>query len=140
MVQVGLDSTLLFQIVQFLLIVLIVNFLIVKPVRTTMLKREQKLDLLKSKSNASLAAIEQKAREYDEKLEATRAEITEYQNRLRSDANARSQATLEKAKTESDAELASMRAQINSEANAVIDKLASETDMLAKQIVQMVTK
>ena len=140
MVQVGLNITLFFQIVQFLLIILIVNFLIVKPIRTTMLKREQKLDSLKSKANASLAAIEQKVREYDEKLKTTRAEIAEYQNRLRADAAARSQAMLEKVKAESNAELTRAREQISKEANIAREKLNAETGELAKQIIQMVTK
>ena len=140
MVQVSLNVTLFFQIVQFLIIILIVNFLIVKPIRATMLRREGKINALKEKSAASLAAIEQKALEYDEKLKVTRAEIAEYQEKLRADANIRSQTLFEKVKTESNATLAQAREQISSEAKVAREKLDAQTEDVAKLIVQMVTK
>ncbi len=140
MVQVGLDVTLFIQIIQFLLIVLIVNFMIVKPVHNTMLKREQKIDTLKEKARASMTAIEQKVQEYDNRLKVTRAEINEYQNQLRTDATARSQAMLDKAKAECNTELAAAREQIIAEADIAREKLQAETGDLTRQIIQMVTK
>ena len=139
-VQVGLNVTLFIQIVQFLIILLIVNFLIVKPVHTTILKREQKIGSLKNKASASLAAIEQKAQEYENRLKATRAEITEYKNQLHADAQTKSQAMIDKAKAENNAELAAARKQIATEANIARETLKAETGELTKQIIQMVTK
>jgi F0F1-type ATP synthase membrane subunit b/b' len=105
-----------------------------------MVIRERKTDLLKDRTKASHAAIEQKSQEYDEKFKATLKEISAYQNQLRSDAQARTQAMFDKVKSENSAELANSKKQIAEEANVARNNLKAEISGIMGQIVQMVTK
>ena len=138
--QIGLDITLLFQIVQFLIIVFIVNKLIVKPIHSTYSRRDDKIAALGAKMQANLNEIEGKKLEYEAKLQAVRGEITESHNQLKAEASARAQAIIDKAKAESQAVIDAKRTEIEKEITQARENLTQEITGLSQQIVTAVTK
>ena len=140
MVHVGFDITLFIQILQFLIIVFIVRLMIAGPIYKTYSARDQKIANLYEQAKECHRIIEGKRLEYEEQLKIVKAEITEYQNQLKTDAAVRVQNIIDKTKAEVAAEKEAARkilADETAKARAGLDK---ETTELTKQIVSLVTK
>lgn len=140
MVQVGLDITLLMQIVQFLIIVLIVKTLIADPVHKTMAARDERIASLTMKSKKSLEAIQAKKLEYEEKLRAVKSEIALYNNELKTEANMLTAKMLEEVKQQTQSEIEKALIEIKKETETARNTLKGEISELSAQVVQVVTK
>ena len=140
MVQVGLDFTLFIQMLQFFIIIFIVKKLIVDPVTATFTARDRKIDTLNAKTQQNFNEIEQKKAEYESKLQAVRAEISEYSNQLKKEASDKAQAILDKAKAESQDEINANRAEIEKESVQARAALQNQVGELTEQIITAVTK
>ncbi len=140
MVQVGLDHTLFIQIFQFLIVVVIVNFFIAKPLYAVIQSRSSKIAALKQRAKNSLDAIANKKMEYEEQLKAVKAEIAEYNNQLKSNAEKRTQEMLDKIKAETSDELTKARTGIQREIDVARQSLEANVNNISKQIVDAVIK
>lgn len=100
MIQVSLDHTLLIQIVQFLLIVFFANILILKPVKSTIDKRNAKIDDLMNTAEGELEKVAASKQAYEQKLLSVRNEIAEYQRKVKAEASEKVNAMISEAKEE----------------------------------------
>jgi F-type H+-transporting ATPase subunit b len=140
LVQVGLDYTLFIQIVQFFIIVFLVNIFIVKPLYSTTLGRNNKIAALLERAKAAEGAVESKKAEYEAKLSSIRQEILEYQNSLRADALLKSSEILEKAKSAASADIDRSIKSIQKDIARERDKLRGDLKGLSEQIILAVLK
>jgi F-type H+-transporting ATPase subunit b len=140
MVKVGLDITLIIQIIQFLMIVVIVRLMVVGPIHRAYSARDQKVAGLQAEAKECQKAIEDKRLEYEEQLKIAKAEITEYQNKLKVEAGAKAQGILDKVKAEANAEKEAARKILADETIKARASLESQTPELTKQIIGLVTK
>ncbi|MDR2884586.1 MAG: ATP synthase F0 subunit B [Deferribacteraceae bacterium] len=140
MVQVGLDFTLIMQVVQFLLIVLIVKFFIVAPIHRTYTNRDNKILKLQEDAKASAKAMEAKRLEYEASLQAAKAEITEYNNALAKESAARANGIIDKVKSEIAAAKDEARKTIAAETAIAKESLGKESLKLTEDIIHLVTK
>lgn len=140
MVQVGLDYTLFIQILQFFIIVFLVNIFIVKPLYSTMIRRNDKVAYLLERAKAAGEAVEAKKTEYEAKLAAVRQEIYEYQNTLRADAARKAADIIERAKSAAAGDIDKAVKDIEREITRARDKLKNDLKALSEQIVLAVLK
>jgi F-type H+-transporting ATPase subunit b len=140
LVQVGLDYTLLIQILQFFIIVFLVNIFIVKPLYSTILKRNGRIASLLERAKAASDKVENKKTEYDALLAAVRHEISEYQNSLRTNAVRKAADIVEKSKAAAAAEIDKKIKNIQSEIAREREKLKGDLKGLSEQIILAVTK
>jgi F-type H+-transporting ATPase subunit b len=140
LVQVGLDYTLLIQILQFFIIVFLVNIFIVKPLYSTILKRNGRIASLSERAKAASDKVENKKNEYDSLLAAVRHEISEYQNSLRTNAVRKAADIVEKSKAAAAVEIDKKIKIIQSEIAREREKLKGDLKGLSEQIILAVTK
>jgi F-type H+-transporting ATPase subunit b len=140
LVQVGLDYTLFIQILQFFIIVFLVNIFIVKPLYSTVQKRNAKVASLLERAQAAAAAVDAKKIEYEEKLAAARHEIAEYQNTLRADASRKASDITEKAKNAANLDIDRAVKDIERDIARERDKLKGELQNFSEQIILSVLK
>jgi F-type H+-transporting ATPase subunit b len=140
LVQVGLDYTLLIQILQFFIIIFLVNIFIVKPLYSTILKRNGRIASLSERAKAAADKVENKKNEYDALLAAVRHEISEYQNSLRTNAVRKAADIVEKSKAAAAAEIDKKIKIIQSEIAREREKLKDDLKGLSEQIILAVTK
>jgi F-type H+-transporting ATPase subunit b len=140
LVQVGLDYTLLIQILQFFIIVFLVNIFIVKPLYSTILKRNGRIASLLERAKAASDKVENKKNEYDALLAAVRHQISEYQNSLRANAVRKAADIVEKSKAAAATEIDKKIKNIQSEIVREREKLKGDLKGLSEQIILAVTK
>jgi F-type H+-transporting ATPase subunit b len=140
LVQVGLDYTLFIQILQFFIIVFLVNIFIVKPLYSTVTKRNAKVSSLLERAKAAADAVEAKKNEYEAALASVRHEIAEYQNTLRADALRKAAEIVEKSKSAAALEIDRAVKDIEREIARERDKLKKDLKGLSEQIILSVLK
>jgi F-type H+-transporting ATPase subunit b len=140
LVQVGLDYTLFIQILQFFIIVFLVNIFIVKPLYTTVTKRNAKVSSLLERAKAAADAVDAKKNEYEAALASVRHEIAEYQNTLRADALRKAAEIVEKSKSAAALEIDRAVKDIEREIARERDKLKKDLKGLSEQIILAVLK
>jgi F-type H+-transporting ATPase subunit b len=140
LVQVGLDYTLFIQILQFFIIVFLVNIFIVKPLYSTVTKRNAKVSSLLERAKAAADAVEAKKNEYEAALASVRHEIAEYQNTLRADATRKAAEIVEKSKSAAALDIDRAIKDIEREIARERDKLKKDLKGLSEQIILTVLK
>jgi len=87
MIQVGLDYTLFFQIIQFILIVFISNKLILKPIKTLIDTRDNNIKIINDSALELLATLEKEHLNYEVRFSKALSELAVYNEELRNKAS-----------------------------------------------------
>lgn len=95
--SISLDITFLIQLVNFLVSLLIINALIIKPIRKNMAQRKAIIDADKKETNDFTSKIEAQQLFYDERLRAVRVEVTKQRESIKLDAEGSAQQKLQQA-------------------------------------------
>lgn len=95
--SISLDITFLIQLVNFLVSLLIINALIIKPIRKNMAQRQAIIDADKKETNDFTSKIEAQQVLYDERLRAVRVEVTKQRESIKLDAEGSAQQKLQQA-------------------------------------------
>ncbi len=80
--MISLDYTLLVQMVNFIVLMLILNVLLLKPILKIIEKRKQQMDDSESEIKRMNQTVEQKMTEYEEKVRLAKAEALEQKNAI----------------------------------------------------------
>lgn len=95
--SISLDITFLIQLVNFLVSLIIINALIIKPIRKNMAQRQAIIDADKKETNDFTSKIEAQQVLYDERLRAVRVEVTKQRESIKLDAEGSAQQKLQQA-------------------------------------------
>lgn len=95
--SISLDITFLIQLVNFLVSLLIINALIIKPIRKNMAQRKAIIDADKKETNDFTSKIEAQQLLYNERLRAVRVEVTKQRESIKLDAEGSAQQKLQQA-------------------------------------------
>lgn len=98
--MVEINITILFQFVNFMLGLLIINYFIIKPLREVMAKRRALLDGLGTESSNFENSAKKKLDEYEESLKKARESVAVERNEFMAVAGAKAQDIQEKATQE----------------------------------------
>lgn len=84
--MITIDIVLLFQLLNVLLLLFLLNKLLYKPIRSIMRQREDELAAAREKTLATEREVQEQIARYEHKLRAVRSEAVDERNRLLQDA------------------------------------------------------
>lgn len=136
--MIDLDSSLVIQFINFVITLVVLNLLLIRPVREIIRKRAEKMSGLLSGAESFAARAEEKLAGYQKSLDETRAAGTEARNSLREQGVVQEKQILEAAGVEAAATLGEAKDRSAREAAAARDSLRAQVDSLARRVADKV--
>ncbi len=136
--MVEINITLLFQFVNFMIGLFIINYFIIKPLREVMAKRRALLGGLDTESNSFETSAKQKLDEYEESLKKARESVSEQRNEFMALAGAKAQDIQEKANQEAKKIRQEAESVKLTEGEKVYKELNSQANTFAQSFIQRI--
>jgi F-type H+-transporting ATPase subunit b len=134
-----IDPTLiLLQLIPFLVVLVGLYFIILKPMLKVIEEREKNIVLDRRDAEDLEQEVNSKLAELDEKLARARSEANTERQKLREEIRQRDEALLDRARIEADVMVGEARVQIAAERRAASKVLRDESETLAKEIASSV--
>jgi F-type H+-transporting ATPase subunit b len=131
---IKLDWTLLLQFANFMILLVVLNVLLFKPLRAVLAARKTTIDGDLAKARATEAQIQAQVAEYEAKLQEARQRGGQERTALRQAAVAEEARLLGAANEAASRRLQELKGQVADEAATARQALRSETEVLARQI------
>jgi F-type H+-transporting ATPase subunit b len=138
--MINFDVTILYQFGHFLLLLIILNFLLFKPVLRALDKRANTLKGLTDGADKAKDDRAELARSYDLALVEKRKPVIGNRDAILSAANKEAVHVIEMARNELSAELAKIRGEIEAEGKKVYDALTAEIGKLSAEAAQKILR
>ncbi|NLC71646.1 MAG: ATP synthase F0 subunit B [Desulfuromonadaceae bacterium] len=133
-----INITLLIQFINFIFLIVVLNFILFRPLRGVLQKRRAEL----SESHARVAVlgkdVQTKLSLYEAKLDGARKKGAEIKNGLRQEGLVEEQRMVEEAEMAAQQKKESIREQIIAETGAAKKQLKAQVDSLAREITEKV--
>ncbi|UFS72288.1 ATP synthase F0 subunit B [Geomonas sp. RF6] len=136
--MINLDITFVIQLVNFLVLMLLLNQFLYKPVRKVLAQRTAEISGAKEKSAAVDAEVQEKMAEYEARLRAIRSSAADERGALKKEAVAQETAILEKAKDEATEKVSAIKARVAKEAEDARQLLKDSAQTLSAEICEKV--
>jgi F-type H+-transporting ATPase subunit b len=136
--MINIDGSLLVQIINFLLLIYILNTLLYKPIRGILKKRKEKVDGLSNGIKEFEADAAKQDTAYLTGIRDARTEGMKQKETIVETAREEERAILDSINAKAQAELAQVKEKVLSEANAVRQELEKEVDIFADAIGQKI--
>lgn len=125
--MINLDLAFAVQIVNFGLLVLVLNMLLFKPVRALLAQRRQEIESARERTVAVDEQVESKVAQYESRLREAKSEVAVRRAELVKEAQAEESGVMDKARQEAAASLSLLRERVakeSAEARVVLQKQA----------------
>jgi F-type H+-transporting ATPase subunit b len=136
--MVSIDWTLAIQIVNFLVLIFILNSILYKPIRAILLQRKAKIEGLESGISASTAEVADKDRAFTDGIKQARAKGQKEKEELLQNAADEERAIIAKINAKAQEDLTAVKAKIAQDTQAVKVALEKEVDAFANAITQKI--
>ena len=136
--MINLDLAFVFQLVNFLVLVLLLNVFLYKPIRKQLADRVDLISGAKAKSAAVDKEVQDKLAAYEARMREIRAGAADERGALKKEAQQQEAAILEKARTEAAQSLASIKAKVAQEAQDARRLLKESAETLSSEICEKV--
>lgn len=136
--MINLDIAFVIQLVNFLVLVLLLNIFLFKPIRKQLADRSALISGAKLKSAAVDKEVQEKLASYEARMREIRAGAADERGVLKKEAQAQEAAILEKARVESSQTLASIKAKVAQEAQEARRLLKESAETLSADICEKV--
>lgn len=136
--MINIDWTILVQFANFIVLMVILNVLLYRPLRNIMTARQQAIDGGHQKAQDLESSINEKMDSYQSRLQQAKLEGSQVAATLRGEAVKEEQAILGQARGEADASLTAMKNSVAKEVDGARVKLHKETKTLAGLIASKV--
>jgi F-type H+-transporting ATPase subunit b len=124
---INLDLAFAVQIINFGLLVLVLNMLLFKPVRALLAQRRQEIQSARERALAVDEQVESKVAQYEARLREAKAEVAARRAELLKEAQAEESGVMDRARQDAAVSLASLRDRVakeSAEARALLQKQA----------------
>jgi len=135
---ISVNWTLGLQFVNFIILLLILNKMLYKPLSNIMAERKQAIDGSHEHAQGLEADIEDKMQRYQAQLSEAKKTANEERNRLKKAATEEESKILSEAQAKATARLQTIKSQVGKEAAAASKTLKSDAESLAGQIATKV--
>jgi F-type H+-transporting ATPase subunit b len=135
---INLDLTFIIQVVNFLVLVLILNIFLFKPIRRVLADRAAELNGAKARTAEVDRDVQEKVALYEARLRDAKAKAAEERDALKKAAQAEEAALLEKARKEAADSLGSIRERVAKEASDAKELLREQARGLSLEICEKV--
>ena len=136
--MINLDLAFVIQLVNFLVLVLLLNVFLYKPIRKQLSDRNALISGAKEKSAAVDKEVQEKLASYEARMREIRAGAADERGALKKEAQLQEAAILEKARVESGAKLAGIKARVAQEAEEARRTLKASAESLSADICEKV--
>lgn len=136
--MIELNLAFVIQIINFGILVLVLNIFLYKPLRKVLSERRQVVDGAREKALAVDAEVQEKMAQYEARLRDAKAGAAAQRAESLKQAQAEETAVLEKARKESSDSLASIRSRIGSEAAEARELLKKQAEVLSGDICEKI--
>lgn len=134
------DKTLLFQFLNFLIMMILLNVLLFKPVLRALEKREKTIGSLFGKAETVKQDTVSLEKSYEEQTKEKKRPILESRDSAMSEAHKVSTGIIEKARKDLSEELARVKTEIEVESKKVRDALMADVERLATEAAQKILR
>ncbi|MFA5700746.1 MAG: ATP synthase F0 subunit B [Desulfuromonas sp.] len=132
--MISIDWTFLVQFANFLVLMVILNVLLYRPLRSVMAQRQEGIEAKHQKARDLEVSINEKMERYEKSLYEAKVEAGQAADSVRKDAAKREATILGSARMEASGHLDLIKAQVAKQADAARSNLKNETQELAAAI------
>jgi F-type H+-transporting ATPase subunit b len=136
--MIEFNYTLFIQFFQLLIVLILLNVFLFKPILGSLKKRRAAVESLVGKAEDNRQEAEVLTKTYEEKLKEKKLPIMDQRESALKEAHAASMKVIEEARRELAVELAKVKETVRSEAGKTLDALLGESDRLAAEISQKI--
>jgi F-type H+-transporting ATPase subunit b len=136
--MVNVDVSLFIQIVNFIVLIWVLNLVLYKPIRKILIQRKEKVLTLQQGAETSLEEARAREADFDQGIKAARARGLKEKDSFLQEAGEEEKRIVGEINAKAQAELASVREKISSDAEAVRAALQGEVEGFAKAIGQKI--
>ncbi len=136
--MINIDWTILVQFVNFIVLMILLNILLFRPLRNIMAARQEAIEEGHQQARDLDASINEKLESYQKKLRQAKVEGSHAAHELRAEAAKEEMTIIGKARTEADASLVAMKNSVATEVDKARVVLNKETQSLANLIASQV--
>jgi F-type H+-transporting ATPase subunit b len=134
------DITIVYQFCQILVLLIVLHFLVFKPVLKAFAKRSQTIQSLSEKANAGKQTMEGLGKAYEDTLKDKKAPILAEKDHILKTAHSASMGLIEEARRDLTGELTKVKDLVKVEADRTFEMLMAKSDSLASEIVKKIVK
>lgn len=138
--MIDFNYTLFIQFANFLILLILLNIFLFKPVLKALNKRDGTISSLFGKSSSIKEELVELEKSYEEKVKERKRPILESKDAMLTEAHASSMKIIEKTRAELSDELTRSRAEIEQESRKVYDSMESEVEKLSAEVAQKILK
>lgn len=136
--MINLDLSFVIQLINFLVLILILNIFLYKPIRKVLSERHAQLSGAKARAAQVDEDVARQMADYEDRLKAMKAETGAERGELKKDAQVQESAILDKARTEATQHLESIKAKVAKEAAEARTLLQEQAKVLSGEICEKV--
>jgi F-type H+-transporting ATPase subunit b len=136
--MINIDQSVIYQIINVLLLMLILNFILYKPIRTILKQRAEKVAGLASEAQKAQSDMTQKEQDYQNRLQQARKEGFEQKNLFKLEGQEEEKKLLQQASLKIEAELTQNRQKIAQQVEEARKKLSGEVASFSQEIAQKI--
>lgn len=136
--MISIDWTILLQFANFIVLMIVLNLLLFRPLRNAIQSRRETIDGSHGKARDLEAQIEEKMARYEEKLQAAKQQGNQEKSALRQAGAAEEAGIISKAREEATARLQGVKDQVAETATSARQQLKSDTESLAGDIASKI--
>jgi F-type H+-transporting ATPase subunit b len=135
---INLDFSFVFQLVNFLLLMLILNIFLFKPIRKVLAERNAEISGAKEKSAAVDKEVQEKHAIYEARMREIKARATDERSGLRKEAQVEEVAILDKARKDATDTLSAIKSKVAKESADARQLLKEQAVSLSSEICEKV--
>lgn len=136
--MINLDFSFVFQLVNFLLLMLILNIFLFKPIRKVLAERNAEISGAKEKSAAVDKEVQEKHAIYEARMREIKARATDERSGLRKEAQVEEVAILDKARKDATDTLSAIKSKVAKESADARQLLKEQAVSLSSEICEKV--
>jgi F-type H+-transporting ATPase subunit b len=136
--MVSVDVSIFIQIINFLVLIWVLNLVLYKPIRKILIQRKEKVAALENGAETSLEEAKSREAAFDQGIKAARVKGLQARDSFLQEAGEEEKRIVGEINAKAQADLASVREQIARDAAAVRATLQKEVDGFAKAIGQKI--
>lgn len=136
--MINLDISFLFQLVNFLLLLLVLNIFLFKPIRKVLTDRNAEINGAKEQSAAVDKEVEEKLALYEARMREIKARATDERSVLKKEAQAEEATILDKARKEATDTVSAIKNKVAKEAADARQLLREQAVSLSSEICEKV--
>jgi len=131
---ISIDWTILLQFVNFIVLMVVLNAILYRPLRNMLKQRKETIDGSHARAHELESQIDEKMARYEDKLQEAKLKGNQEKNKLRQAAASEEATLLGEAREEANQRLQTVKSQVAGEADTAGKKLKADAESLANSI------